>query len=302
METVAPEQKVLSAQDWIQLESAHRARVEPWVDAFRKRRERRLKHPVYDFLFEYYQCKRRLITDWHPILGIFLQGGAAKKFLKSPNYSTCDQGIFLNPESITANIVNRARWISRLIEAAKSRPNHIHCFGLHEWAMVYKSERLRHEDTPLRLAQEEIEGIVQTSTIRCTHYDAYRFFSKSAKPLNTLNPKPEGRRINEQFGCIHFNMDLFKWCYKLNPWVSSELMTECLMLAIDAREIDMRASPYDLSALGYQAITIETSEGRKQYQENQIRIADKGRVLANRLLAECRKIVTSRSTPDPKCH
>ena len=43
-------------------------------------------------------------------------------------------------------------------------------------------------------------------------------------------------------------MDLYKWCYKLGPLIESELLMDCLELAADARELDMRASPYDLSA------------------------------------------------------
>lgn len=42
-------------------------------------------------------------------------------------------------------------------------------------------------------------------------------------------------------------MDLFKYAYQLYPFVSSELLRECLELAVKARKVDMRASPYDVS-------------------------------------------------------
>ena len=44
-------------------------------------------------------------------------------------------------------------------------------------------------------------------------------------------------------------MDLFKYAYQLYPFISSELLRECLLLAISARKIDMRASPYDVSSV-----------------------------------------------------
>jgi len=71
----------------------------------------------------------------------------------------------------------------------------------------------------------------------------------------------------EQPGCIHGNMDLFKYAYQLYPLVSSSLLVDCLQLAIAARKIDMRASPYDVSAFAEcgQAIKVETLEGRRQY-------------------------------------
>ena len=60
-------------------------------------------------------------------------------------------------------------------------------------------------------------------------------------------------------------MDLYKWCYKLGPLVDSELLLDCLELAADARELDMRASPYDLADYGFEPIAVETPAGRAEY-------------------------------------
>jgi hypothetical protein len=51
--------------------------------------------------------------------------------------------------------------------------------------------------------------------------------------------------------------DLYKWSYKLSPLIDSETLLDCLELAAAAREIDMRASPYDLSDYGYTPIAVE---------------------------------------------
>jgi hypothetical protein len=50
-------------------------------------------------------------------------------------------------------------------------------------------------------------------------------------------------------GCVHAAMDLFKYAYQLYPFLSSGLLRECLTLAVTARKIDMRASPYDVSGV-----------------------------------------------------
>ena len=50
-------------------------------------------------------------------------------------------------------------------------------------------------------------------------------------------------------GCVHAAMDLFKYAYQLYPFLSSDLLRDCLTLAVTARKIDMRASPYDVSGV-----------------------------------------------------
>jgi hypothetical protein len=80
-------------------------------------------------------------------------------------------------------------------------------------------------------------------------------------------------------------MDLYKWAYKLSPLVDSELVADCFALARDVRELDMRASPYDLGALGYPPVPVETPEGRAQYAAAQRDFAGRAAPLRARLVA-----------------
>src|SRR5689334_6455607 len=100
----------------------------------------------------------------------------------------------------------------------------------------------------------------------------------------------------EQPGCLHANMDLYKWAYKLSPWVASELVADCFDLARRVRVLDMRASPYDLSDLGLDAVPIETSEGRAAYAEQQSAFVTEATVLRERLLVAARVIEPSPGT------
>ena len=70
------------------------------------------------------------------------------------------------------------------------RPGAFGCFGLHEWAMVYREGEHRHP-VPLRLGQAGTDDVVETHKIRCTHIDAFRFFTPDAAPRNRCDPTRE---------------------------------------------------------------------------------------------------------------
>jgi hypothetical protein len=88
-------------------------------------------------------------------------------------------------------------------------------------------------------------------------------------------------------------MDLYKWAYKLAPFTSSELVADTFELAMQIREIDMRASPYDFSALGFQPIAIETPEGRADYERHQRGFAVRAAPLRAALIETCRELLSA---------
>ena len=84
--------------------------------------------------------------------------------------------------------------------------------------------------------------MVEAHPIRCSHFDAFRFFTP-AVDRNRLQPTRETQPELEQPGCLHAGMDLYKWAYKLSPATPGELVADCFELAVEIRELDMRASP-----------------------------------------------------------
>jgi hypothetical protein len=155
--------------------------------------------------------------------------------------------------------------------------------------MVYgmKDGEQRHESWPLRLGHAGTDAVVQSRPIRCSHVDAFRFFTEPARPLNVLQPTRSTQVDLEQPGCLHAGMDLYKWAYKLSPLVPSSLVLACFELARDVRVLDMQASPYDLAALGYEPVQIETPEGRAEYAARQRAFAERAQPLRAALLAVC---------------
>jgi hypothetical protein len=185
-------------------------------------------------------------------------------------------------------------WLRSMLGSMQTRPAFFGCYGLHEWAMVYRqtSDQIRHNSYPLRFAPAELAHVVETSAICCSHFDAFRFFTPPSQPLNKLQPTRTDVTQLEQRGCLHANMDLYKWAFKLAPFSPAELIADCFQLARDIREVDMRASPYDLRALGFAAIPIETPRGRAEYEQHQRAFAIRGEPLRARLIALCERLLS----------
>jgi hypothetical protein len=78
--------------------------------------------------------------------------------------------------------------------------------------------------------------------------------------------------------------------------VPSELVADCFALAMRIRELDMRASPYDLSALGYTPVRIETPDGRAEYARLQAAFAAEAAPLRSRLITACHTALTLDTT------
>jgi hypothetical protein len=156
--------------------------------------------------------------------------------------------------------------------------------------MVYRGKQVRHEKTlRLRLPQREIDALVESRPICCSHHDAFRFFADEARPFNRLQPGLASRIDHEQPACLHANMDLYKWAAKAMPWVGSNLLLDCFELAVELRDLDMRASPYDLTAWGRPPVPIETPLGRREYETEQKRLADLAQPLRHKLIAQIRR-------------
>ncbi|GAA4448822.1 3-methyladenine DNA glycosylase [Phytohabitans houttuyneae] len=269
--------QVLDATEWQARRAAHEARVDAWLAPHLARRRAGVKHPVEDFLFTYYSFRPAQLRRWHPGAGVVLEGGEPDR-----DYITAGTGVTLDPTIAKRRSVE---WIRTLIERTASRPPNYGCFGMHEWAMVYRTEGVRHGQVPLRLSPDETARVVDENRVRCSHFDAFRFFTPAARPLNLIQPSRESQHDNEQPGCLHANMDLYKWAYKLSPLVESELVADAFALARDIRALDMRASPYDLAALGYEPVRVETAEGRQEYARAQRAFADRAAPLRARLIA-----------------
>ncbi|ANH38899.1 hypothetical protein I601_2481 [Nocardioides dokdonensis FR1436] len=287
--------EVLDQREWQARAASHAARVDAFVAPHLARREARVKHPVHDFLFTYYSQRPAQLRRWHPGFGTALRGAAEHAGLKG--YAEVNGLVGVTAEHVASQrpLLEATR---RLLRATASRPAQLGCFGLHEWAMVYRldQDETRHADWPLRLGPAGTDAVVESHRISCSHFDAYRFFTGPARPLNTLSPTADDRPDFEQPGCLHAGMDLYKHAFRLTPMISSDLVADCFELAREIRELDMRAAPYDLSDLEVdgrplEPVRIETAEGKREYAAAQAAFAERGAPLRLRLVRECERLL-----------
>ncbi len=290
--TTSTDLRVLAPEEWRPEEAAHQRRVAAWTEPHLARRRAGIAHPVEDFLFTYYSHRPAALARWHPGYGVGLL--AAEEHTSLKGYRTVDGVTAVDPDHVAAQS-RLLRDVRTLLAATAQRPGSFGCFGMHEWAMVYGlgPDEVRHSAWPLRLGSAGTDAVVESHRIACSHFDAFRFFTEAASPRNTLQPARGDRPAYEQPACLHAGMDLYKHAFRLSPMVPSALVTDCFALAREIRELDMRASPYDLSDLGYEPLPIETPAGKAEYVAAQRDFAERSAPLRDRLVGWCDRVLAA---------
>lgn len=272
----------LAAPEWAASARGHAERADALTAGRRARAAVGQTHPVDDFLFTYYSYKPALLRRWHPGAGVLLEDAAEARaawrwYRVEGRHAIVDHETFALEKSLLLT------GVGRILRGTRSRRAQFGCFGLHEWAMVYRQSAHRHP-APLRLGQADTDAVVEAHQLGCTHFDAFRFFTPEAVPRNRLPLDREQQPATEQPGCLHANMDLYKWAVKLGPLVPGRLLLDCFELARDIRELDMRASPYDLTEWGYAPVTIESADGKAEYVAHQRAFAERAEALRQELI------------------
>ena len=287
-----PTTELLDESAWTAREQAHQRRVDAFCTPHGRRARAGEKHPVWDFLFTYYSLRPGQLRIWHPGFGFALGGAAAQRFLSRSGYTRDHSGVMASSDHLAARI-DTIRFLARLLRSTEARPARLNCFGLHEWAMVYQASAVRHEGVPLRLGAAGTDAVVESMPLRCSHFDAFRFFTEPAARLNAERLTRQRPAATEQPGCLHASMDLYKWAFKLGSLIHSEMVMDCLELAAEARELDMRASPYDLRGYGFEPIAIETPTGRAEYVRIQQTIAERAAPVRADLADRCERLLAA---------
>lgn len=284
--TLQADESLLTTAEWKARAQAHRERALRWTAPNRERRSRREKHPVYDFLFTYYSYSGGRLEMWHPAPHELLVDSAeARERFDGTMYRAADGFIRRDASALSVAERKLLEGALHVMRATQERAAHFGCYGMHEWAMIYGGHDVRHaEIAPLRLSQAETDAFVESRPVVCSHFDAFRFFAPNARPLNRIALEYSTRHSVEQPGCIHANMDLYRWAYTSMPWIGSDLLWECFELATELRVLDMQAGPYDLRALGFEPVRVETPEGRDEYQRRQREMSVRASVLRSRLI------------------
>jgi len=282
--------KTIDYQTYETFYNAHVTRINRLLGNFYADRGRGTQHAILDFLVEYYSFRKSKLSIWTPGVGVSVVHDASEK-VDGTFWKHVDGISIVSTEKLHLKKLAGFGWILHLLKAIDNRPPVFHCHGMHEWAMVYKSDDIRHPYLKLRLPQQDIDEFVESQPVGCSHVDAFRFFTEPARPLNKFQPSRENQIDMDQPGCLHVTMDLYKWAYKGWPWISSDIVADALELAIDTRILDMQASPYDVSMYGYEAVPIETTEGRKMYAARQEVLSRRAEPIRKSLIAAYERLL-----------
>ena len=205
----------LGPEQWTARADEYAARAETFVAPHLERARAGEPHPVWDFLFSYYSLRPGQLRCWHPGYRVVLVGGEAiRRYAGRRGYTADGTGVTVS-ESYLRNRLDTISSVARLLQATARRAARLNCFGLHEWAMVYHDGAVRHERVPLRLGAAGTDAVVEAEvagSLRCSHFDAFRFFSAAFKAdlvsRNEGSPSRATQPDWEQPGCLHANMDL----------------------------------------------------------------------------------------------
>ncbi len=289
---------LLARAEWLPEMHEHHTWVDEVSRSHRHRRAAGMKHPVEDFLWEYYPFSPARLRRWTPGARTALQGVLDGDPLPQ-GFAAVDGGHRFQADALPAKVQERLRtdaaWVLGLQKQTRERTAGFGCFGLHEWAMVLDQtpDQIRHTTWELRISPRQLSDTIEKLGLRCTHFDAWRFFTPRATAMNPVALSRPSQPAMDQPGCLHANMDLYKWSMRLQPLVPSSFVRDAFDLARRIRTVDMRASPYDFRALGLEPIDIESATGRAEFIELQRAFSEEAQQLRDILISELMEIVES---------
>ena len=153
----------LTAAEATAARAAHEDRADALTAAHRERKQRGEKHAVEDFLFTYYPFSPARLRRWHPGWRVGYEASADLDADGNPAIADVDEAgrrswyvDEAGPEGTPAvrradvarYLAERASafsFMTRLLRAStltRRRPE-FGCFGLHEWAMAYRTAEVR---------------------------------------------------------------------------------------------------------------------------------------------------------------
>src|SRR4051812_36803768 len=109
MTTTLTEMVRLSRLTWEALRDGYRNRMRPWVDARLQRQSRHERHPVHDFLFEYYSFTPAKLLRWSPGVNVILEE-ARHEELGWTAFQPSGDGLYLPKSAFPTQRQQYVRW------------------------------------------------------------------------------------------------------------------------------------------------------------------------------------------------
>ena len=170
-----------------------------------------------------------------------------------------------------------------------ARPAFSGCFGLHEWAMVYRDDAARGTRCPLRLGQAGTDAVVEAHPIRCTPLRRVPVLHAARRRPQppAADPGDASPSWSSRAACTPA-MDLYKWAYKLSP-ADPGRAGRRLLRAGRARSASWTCGPRPTTCARTATSRSRSRRprARPQYVAAQRGFAERGAVLRQRLIDVC---------------
>ncbi|GBG30071.1 Hypothetical Protein FCC1311_062912 [Hondaea fermentalgiana] len=317
----------LGRSEWTRAAAEHGARVASLLAEGRDAKGGlRADHPIFNFLRSYYFVKsaadvRKKLTRWSPGALAWLRLGnipdaeqdqtlSALRLERAPQDEPPPHDGRLQDSSsycrviVTQKDADALHFVQGVLQSTTTNAPVLNCFGMHEWAMLYQEAdedepfAAQFQSLPRRVAQQDINATVRALKVNCTHFDAMRFFAKSAKTYSRHHDiDREQSFVSENPACLHAQMDLLRHALKLGALIPGAMLANALELALEARALDVAASPYDATAFGLEPVAVETEVGKAEYKTRQLRLAQRARPLRRAMLDYTRAVIDARVDP-----
>ena len=274
---------VLDEAVWRARAAAHEARVDALVADHLERRRDGVPHPVHDFLFTYYSFRPAQLRRWHSGYGVVLAGREADA---------------VTPADVAAKrpLVES---IHALLAATSARPANFGCFGMHEWAMVYRQspDEVRHSAWPLRLGPAGTDAVVESHRIACSHFDAFRFFTDGPAAQHPLPRRSRpARPSSSRRACMPAwtSTSAPSGC---RPWSPSELVADCFELARDIRRSTCAPRPTTSPTSASTRSASRPPRASRSTPPRSVAFAERGAPLRARLVEACETLLAVPAQP-----
>ena len=205
------------------------------------------------------------------------------------------------PQSGTVEDLDRLRPLSaasgHCSSPPPSRPAHTGCFGLHEWAMVHRTDETRH-DVPLRLGgsghrrgrRVAPHRLLALRRLPLLHPDGAPAERAVARPRRPGGVRAAGLPARDD-GPLQARLPALA-AGRLRP-------RRRLLRAGVGRPRGRHARvALRLRLVGFEPIRIETAEGKRAYAAHQRAFADRAAPLRARLVEACDVLLSLLSMPD----
>ena len=213
-------------------------------------------------------------------------GESARRFLGRAGYGEHGSAVTVTHEHLVSRI-ETVEFIADLLQSTAGRPARFNCFGLHEWAMVYRSARRapRSGSVAARAGGHRRRGRIDAVALQPLRRLPVLHRAGGAPQRGTAEPRVAGRQRTagvraRRDGHLQVGVQAGPAgrLRTASPTASNSPPT--------ARELDMRASPYDLTGYGFAPIAVETPTGRAEYVRGQQDVADRAAPLRTRAVAD----------------